>query len=144
VDDLVYRLAQALRETLRGHAQRLEAAFEHIRQRDPRHRLAELRQALQARTGTLTAAMHAALFQRGARLQQLITHLQALSPLQVLERGYALVFDSSGNLVKDAQQVSPGDDIRARLAHGEIRATVKEEQPLATKTPRKQRKDKNL
>jgi exodeoxyribonuclease VII large subunit len=47
-----------------------------------------------------------------------------LSPLAILERGYALVFDSEGKLLKNASRVKPGDHISARLAHGEIQAEV--------------------
>jgi exonuclease VII large subunit len=36
-----------------------------------------------------------------------------------------LVFDANGNLVKEAEQVNSGEEIRARLARGEILATVK-------------------
>jgi exodeoxyribonuclease VII large subunit len=43
----------------------------------------------------------------------------------ILERGYALVFDASGRLLKDAERVKPGDQITARLARGEVSATVK-------------------
>jgi len=43
----------------------------------------------------------------------------------ILERGYALVFDASGKLVKDASGVNAGEEIRARVARGEIEATVK-------------------
>ncbi len=51
--------------------------------------------------------------------------LEALSPLAILERGYALVFDGAGELVKDAAEVKAGEEIRARVARGEIRAVVK-------------------
>ena len=51
--------------------------------------------------------------------------LEALSPLAILERGYALVFDGAGQLVKDAGLVKAGDEIRARVARGEIAAVVK-------------------
>jgi exodeoxyribonuclease VII large subunit len=47
-----------------------------------------------------------------------------LSPVAILERGYALVFDASGNLLKDPNQVEPGQEISARLSRGEIQATV--------------------
>jgi exodeoxyribonuclease VII large subunit len=57
-------------------------------------------------------------------LDQLITHLQALSPLQVLERGYALVFDSAGKLVKGTAQLHPGEAVHTRVAHGSFTATV--------------------
>jgi exodeoxyribonuclease VII large subunit len=44
--------------------------------------------------------------------------------LAILDRGYALVFDANGELVKDAAQLSAGDPIRARLARGEFSADV--------------------
>jgi exodeoxyribonuclease VII large subunit len=50
--------------------------------------------------------------------------LEALSPLAILDRGYALVFDSSGALLKDAAQVKTGDEISVRLAKGTVTATV--------------------
>jgi exodeoxyribonuclease VII large subunit len=53
------------------------------------------------------------------------TALSALSPLAILERGYALVFDASGDLLKDAAKVKAGDAISARLAKGTLSATVK-------------------
>jgi exodeoxyribonuclease VII large subunit len=53
------------------------------------------------------------------------TALSALSPLAILERGYALVFDASGKLLKDAAKVKAGDEISARLAKGTVSATVK-------------------
>src|SRR5207253_3212278 len=63
--------------------------------------------------------------QRRGRLEQLSGRLDALSPMAILERGYALVFDASGKLVKDAAQVQVGEEISARLARGEIGAVVK-------------------
>ena len=59
------------------------------------------------------------------RLERIGRALETLSPLAILERGYALVFDGSGQLIKDAAQVKTGDEISARVARGEIRATVK-------------------
>jgi exodeoxyribonuclease VII large subunit len=50
--------------------------------------------------------------------------LEALSPLAILDRGYALVFDSSGTLLKDAAAVHAGNEISARLAKGTVHATV--------------------
>jgi exodeoxyribonuclease VII large subunit len=55
----------------------------------------------------------------------MVTALSALSPLAILERGYALVFDASGTLLKDAEKVKAGDEISARLAKGMLGATVK-------------------
>jgi len=44
----------------------------------------------------------------------------------ILGRGYALVFDGSGKLVKDAERVKVGERIEARVARGKIRARVEE------------------
>jgi exodeoxyribonuclease VII large subunit len=65
------------------------------------------------------------LLQNKVRIERMGRTLEALSPLTILERGYALVFDSSGQLIKDAGQVRAGDEISARVARGEIRAVVK-------------------
>jgi exodeoxyribonuclease VII large subunit len=42
----------------------------------------------------------------------------------ILNRGYALVFDAKGQLVKDAARLEVGDEVSARLAQGRIRARV--------------------
>jgi len=57
-------------------------------------------------------------------LNQLSGRLEALSPVAILERGYALVFDSSGNLVKSSSRLKAGEEITARLAKGTITAKV--------------------
>jgi len=44
--------------------------------------------------------------------------------MAILERGYALVFDSSGKLVKSSGQVEKGDEISARLARGSLAARI--------------------
>jgi exodeoxyribonuclease VII large subunit len=58
-------------------------------------------------------------------VDRLSSQLEALSPLAILERGYALVFDASGKLVKDAAELSTGDEISATLARGTFTATIK-------------------
>lgn len=125
VDDLIYRLEIAERRVLEQQRRRWELAAAAVRHYDVVRRLAGIQQELDARTAALVGAFRTTLLQRRSRLDQLSARLEALSPLAILERGYALVFDASGQLVKDAQKVKPGDEISARLARGEITATVK-------------------
>jgi exodeoxyribonuclease VII large subunit len=108
---------------MRRRWETLAAAVRHY---DLRRVLAGIRGELQAGTAALAAAMRNQLLQNKVRIERMGRALEALSPLAILERGYALVFDGSGQLVKDAAQVNIGDDISARVARGEIRATVKE------------------
>ncbi len=65
------------------------------------------------------------LAQRRSGFGQLSTQLSALSPLKVLERGYAIVSNQSG-IVKDAGAAPPSSRIHVRLAKGELDAVVEE------------------
>jgi exodeoxyribonuclease VII large subunit len=125
LDDLLYRLEKNVRQILQEHERRLERAAAAVRHYDVRRILGGIRRELDSRTSALAGAYRNFLLQREGRLATLSGRLEALSPLAILDRGYALVFDASGNLLKDAAQVNAGDEIKARLAKGEIRATVK-------------------
>ncbi|MCJ7502864.1 MAG: exodeoxyribonuclease VII large subunit, partial [Acidobacteriia bacterium] len=52
--------------------------------------------------------------------------LKERSPLTILRRGYSITRDAAGRIVRDATQVSLGDDLSIRLARGELGATVRE------------------
>jgi exodeoxyribonuclease VII large subunit len=60
-----------------------------------------------------------------SRVERLAAQLNALSPVKILERGYALVFDESGALVKDVSQLAAGSEISAQVARGRFTAEVK-------------------
>jgi exodeoxyribonuclease VII large subunit len=87
--------------------------------------LAGIRGELEAGTAALASAMRHQLLLNRVRLERMSRALDTLSPLAILNRGYALVFDSAGQLVKDASLLQPGSEITARLARGQIDATVK-------------------
>jgi exodeoxyribonuclease VII large subunit len=125
LDDLKNRLERSERYILEQQRRRLEVAAAAVRHYDVRRMLAGVRKELDARVAGLAAVTRTVLLQRTGRLNQLEGQLQALSPLAILDRGYALVFDSSGMLLKDAARVKPGDEISARLAKGSLAATVK-------------------
>ncbi len=124
IDELVYRLAGAYRRKLQDYRRRLEVATARVRANDLRRGLRGMRHDLAGRTGALAATIRAVLLQQRAHLEQAQARLNALSPLNILERGYALVFNQRGELVKDAEQVKAGEEIRARVHTGEIKARV--------------------
>ena len=125
VDDLTYRLRHAERGLLETQRRRFDHLAAAVRHYDLRMVLSGIRKELDAKVASMGAAGRSLLQQKRARLEQLTSQMEALSPVAILERGYALVFDASGKLVKDAAQVNAGEDISARLARGEISATVK-------------------
>jgi len=125
VDDLTYRLERAQRQMLEQARRRLETVSAAVRHYDLRRVLAGIRGELQAGTSALASAMRHQLLLNRVRLERMSRALEALSPLAILDRGYALVFDGAGQLVKDASLLQPGSEITARLARGQIDATVK-------------------
>ncbi len=63
---------------------------------------------------------------RRESLSRLISHLDAVSPLAVLSRGFAVVQDSDGVIVRSAKQVQKGDSLRVTLNKGRLYCTVDE------------------
>jgi exodeoxyribonuclease VII large subunit len=124
LDDLRFRLEKAERKLIEKHHRKWEQVSAAIRHYDARRVLAGMRHDLASHTTAIASAMRTVLLRRRARLEQLQHQLKALSPVAILERGYALVFDSSGKLIKNSAQVEPGDEISARLAHGSLAAKV--------------------
>jgi exodeoxyribonuclease VII large subunit len=125
LDDVVNRLAHAQRDIFEKQRRRFEALSLAVRHYDVRRVLAGMKKDLDARTTGIISAVRNSLLERKVRLERMETALQALSPLAILERGYALVFDASGNVLRDARRVKAGDEISARLAKGTVSATVK-------------------
>ena len=129
VDDLQHRLLHTERNVLERCRRRFETLAGAVRHYDARRILAGIKKELAAREAAMASAMRAVVLQQRSRLEQLSAQIVALSPLAILERGYALVFDAAGKLLKDAAQVRPGDDISARLARGTLAAAVKKTTP---------------
>jgi exodeoxyribonuclease VII large subunit len=125
LDEVSFRLERAEGQLLERSYRRWEIASATIRHYDARQRLSAIRQRLDGQTATLAAATHARLLAGRAALDRRSAALEALSPVAILNRGYALVFGANGQLVKDAGRLQPGDDISARLARGRLRARVK-------------------
>ena len=59
------------------------------------------------------------------RLEALARELNAVSPLAVLGRGYAILENSEGKVVKRAHDTQPGEKLNARLGEGRLTVEVK-------------------
>ena len=124
LDDLRFRLESTERKLIEKHRRRWERASAAVRHYDARRVLAGIGRDLVAQTSALGSAMGTFLLRRRSRFERLEEQLKALSPVAILERGYALIFDSSGKLVKDSEQVEVGSEVSARLARGRLVAKV--------------------
>jgi len=124
LDDLTHRLAQAQRRIVEYQRRRFETLAAAVRHYDARRVLASMRKDWVAQTAALLSRLRSLLRERRMRFERMETTLQALSPVAILGRGYALVFDDEGGLITDAAKVQPGDMISARLAQGTLNARV--------------------
>jgi exodeoxyribonuclease VII large subunit len=124
LDELGFRAEAAVTRTLRLRSERLSRLSSRLQRQDvalqlaeSKRRLEQLRTLLENHGATITAA-------RWQRVETNASRLDALSPLRVLERGYALVYGPDGKLLRSSANVVPYDTIVARLADGSIRAKV--------------------
>jgi exodeoxyribonuclease VII large subunit len=146
LDAAVDRAARSLGRRLQAEFRRLEACRARLLSAHPRWRLARDRGRLATlRTGLLRSGAlrverirrtiadlrermrggaRAALAVRRERLGLTAARLDALSPLAVLGRGYALVRDRDGRLVTDAATLAPADEVEVSLARGAIDCRV--------------------
>jgi exodeoxyribonuclease VII large subunit len=69
--------------------------------------------------------MTAALDRAGHDLDHTRARVVALSPKATLDRGYAVVQDKAGGVVRDPSDVTSGDPLRIRVSGGELEATAR-------------------
>ena len=103
----------------RVQEQALSHAFDEVKSR-----LRNARRRYDAASAACSGAVESKLQEAQERLGRAAVSLDALSPLAVLQRGYAIAQDASGKPVRDAASVSPGDQVRVRVAKGSLQTRV--------------------
>ena len=148
LDERFHRMVRAQAQIIARMQRQLELLDTRLRHHDMRIRLGNVGRELNDRETALTTAMSDFLARRRERLSQPVASLgrsaetfmlqrrsqwlgldrslQALSPKAVLERGYALVFDENGTLIKKASQVTAGDRVRTELGQGRFTSQVRD------------------
>jgi exodeoxyribonuclease VII large subunit len=91
-----------------------------------------LRERLSILESRLVRSQQSRIHHDSIQLQGLTRQLNTLSPLAVLNRGYALVFDETGSLVKKASSLLPNQRLVTRLAEGSVESRVTEILPERT------------
>ena len=111
-------------------ARRLERADERVSHAATRlggavdRRLAGTMERLRRHAARMAAAGEKRLAARRADLSRLVASLEALSPLKVLERGYAVPRDAGGRVLRRVADFPPGGPFRLRVTDGEVPARV--------------------
>lgn len=122
---LALRLQLGARSALRRRDRALIGLMARLEQCSPRARLRQLELRLHRLDAQLVLHMRHRLERARHRLRQGMQTLHTLSPLATLERGFAIVGRAdTGEVLRDARAVSPGERVRARLARGELDCVV--------------------
>lgn len=120
--ELQILIARRLREA-QGRAEWLRQSLAPVR-------LQSRANSSRSRSERATAACIEAIEKRIRLAQQTLSlsaaSLDALSPLAVLGRGYAIAQDASGKLIRDADSLSQGDELNVRLNKGKVKTRVEE------------------
>ena len=131
-DESAMRLGGRIMVILGARRARLDLATERLSPRSLRAELAARRQRLAGGRDRARRAMEALAARLRERLGAQTSVLSSLSPLSVLERGYALVQQpADGRVVTDAARLSEGQEVDVRLARGSFRSRVLQIKPAA-------------
>jgi exodeoxyribonuclease VII large subunit len=126
LDELEQRLQHGWQQRCRHTQQQLATLDARLQQHTPRHRIRQYGTQQQELSKRLIRACEQTLSMADRRLTQLAHTLDAVSPLATLGRGYAIVRDKQGKLLRDAATIVIGDTIEAQLHKGRLSAVVKE------------------
>ncbi len=124
VDELRFRLESSCEKISAAAGQRIAVAQANLMRQDVRRQMTLHGERLRALQIGLGRAWNAYSERCRTRCSRGADRLWALSPLAVLDRGYALVYDGSGSLIKTSESLHPDDALRLRFAHGQAHATV--------------------
>jgi exodeoxyribonuclease VII large subunit len=124
VDELQYQLDAAWHRQSRQLTEKLQKLEGRLLRQDVSHRMRMVRERLATLDGRIARAQQQMLLRAKARHTAAEGKLQTLSPLAVLNRGYALVFNEAGVLVREASAAPEGVLITTRFAHSTLTSRV--------------------
>jgi exodeoxyribonuclease VII large subunit len=122
-DEQEFRMRERIRAAIDVRERARRTLETRLRRFDMRPRLANDRRRMEAAHAAALQLARTRLARRRSTLDQLSAKLSQLSPLRILQRGYAIVSNQSG-IVKDAATAPVGSGIHVKLAKGELDAKV--------------------
>jgi exodeoxyribonuclease VII large subunit len=123
VDEMEYRLRDSVRAALSQRTRKLDQLDARLTRKDVRLRFAEARRRREALDQKLRRLMDVRIREARGALAPTAAKLGQLSPLTILERGYAIV-ERDGVIVKGPEDAPVDSNVRLRVARGELRAKI--------------------
>ncbi len=124
VDEHEYRLREAMRASQEYGRRAWRELDGRLRERDLRPRLAAAHRRLEGARAAAVECVRLDMARRRLAFERSSARLSQLSPLRILERGYAIVTSETGQIVKDSAAAAAGSTIQVLLARGRLEAKV--------------------
>ena len=126
LDELGFRMDSSLMALVRTRQRDVSELAADVLHHEPRQMLARTRERLTVGHTRMERSLERTLRRSTSRLEALEARLKSLSPLAVLERGYALVLGMDGGVIRSSTQIAKGGRVRTRLSDGEFVSSVDE------------------
>lgn len=125
LERLRQRMNFALDNQLKRAASRQQRVLQRLNQQNPQPRIYRAQTRIQQLEYRLAENAHARLSATRERFGNAVTHLEAVSPLSTLARGYSVTTATDGKVLKQTRQVKAGDVLTTRLSDGWVESEVK-------------------
>ncbi|WP_222888484.1 exodeoxyribonuclease VII large subunit [Enterobacter sp. C2] len=125
LERLRQRMTYAMDNQLKRSGQRQQRMTQRLNQYSPQPRIHRAQNRVQQLEYRLAQLMSARLSATRERFGNAMTHLDAVSPLATLARGYSVTTATDGNVLKQTKQVKAGDVLTTRLVDGWVESEVK-------------------
>lgn len=122
--ELRYRMVNSVRMLAEDRRRALQDLQESYAFKQPQVLIQQFSQRMDEMLRQMQNYMKTGIKHRSQELGTLAGRLSALSPLAILERGYSISFDETGELLKDAAKVKKGQTIKTRLKKGTLFSQV--------------------
>lgn len=137
LERLRQRMNVALDNQLKRAVTRQQRAAQRLNQQNPQPKIYRAQTRIQQLEYRLADNIRARLSTTRERFGNAVTHLEAVSPLSTLARGYSVTTATDGKVLKQAKQVKAGDVLTTRLTDGWVESEVKAVKPV--KKPRQRK-----
>jgi exodeoxyribonuclease VII large subunit len=124
LDELEQKLHMAWQYLLKDQQHKLQNTLGRLLSASPKHSIASGHQRTHELTHRLNQASLSVFHDKKQQLAALSRTMQAISPLQTLSRGYAIVTNESGKSLTKSSQVKSGDTVYTRLHSGQLISRV--------------------
>lgn len=126
LDSMAGSMAAAMERQLKAARRQLSVLSDSAALKSADGYLLQRRKSLEILQNRIISAQNHNIHRSKQRYIGLTAKLDAMSPLKVLTRGYAMTQDGSGNVVRSVKQVAAGDRITVSLSDGQLDAQIAE------------------